>query len=857
MTLQDETLRLKFDNSYNGRLFAVQGDTGRTYNLQILSDMNNILDVSGMNLRLYIGTDKEVSYTDGEITSAEEGKFKVQVYNSQLKYPGLQKAQFVLTDKDGKKVGSKVFDLYVEEGLEVGPTLGKNILVDFETIDEALKLIRNYDKTLEEAKEVDLKLKVDIQEGTETREALSDCKKKALEIKDQLDTSKTDAGKTLQDLKTTKTESESLKTDLESENTKADKSIQALTEKTEAGNKTITGLDQSTNTAKTTKESLDISNTAALSTEKSLLETTSIANHTKESLETLKSQGDTLAVDLSSNITSGNFLKADLNKSIGAASTSKSNLDASIDKAVQTDSALKSTDTEARGTEELLRDLLAQIGATKGEVQQIIASGDLSKYVTDPKLQKALTNYAKLENGEVPVENLPTMGDGNAGIVPAKNGKFLSIFADELKDMPTDGPYIITKTPLQGGRIRLRPIQELPDGGTTGQVLKKTETGAEWKDEQDLSGYVKTSEAKTLIKKFVKEEAIQKTMTAVIDQSNSNPLTCITYENDARMMEKGSAEWDKFFGTKLVLFKGGKEVRELKDSELNGLKPEDGDVMVKFKRMGLNIKTVGDKIYVSMTNDPDDESFKYYAHTRGGERKEAFYLGAYLGYEEAGKLRSIKGHEPTGNKIIGDFRTIAQANGQGYDQLAFYQWTFIQAMFILKYGSLDSQTALGRGLTKNSTFLNTGGTNGKGIDFGTANGTDQMRFQYLEDLWGNKTQWCDGVQSGGNSDMTTATDNFSNDRTGYKSRPLGFSGNVYQYPKKIQGTSELGFIMKENGASQTTYYCDYQNVHGNSAFSAVVGGTRGYGNYAGAFCFDCQYPNSSSSSAFGARLMYL
>lgn len=314
MTLQDKTLKLKFDNSYNGRLFAVQGDTGRTYNLQILSDMDNVLDITGMALRLYIGNDKEVTYTDGEITQAGEGKFNVQVYNSQLKYPGLQKAQFVLTDTDGQKIGSKVFDLYVEEGLEVGPTLGKNILVDFETIDEALKLIRNYDKTLEEAKEVDLKLKVDIQEGTETREALVECKKKALEIKDRLETSKTDAGKALQDLKTTKAESESVKTDLESENIKTEKNIQTLTEKTEAGNETIAGLGQS------------------------------------------------------------------------------------IEKAVQTDAILKGTDTEAKGTEQLLRDLLGEIGVAKEEVQKIIASGDLSKYITDPKLQEALKAYATKED---------------------------------------------------------------------------------------------------------------------------------------------------------------------------------------------------------------------------------------------------------------------------------------------------------------------------------------------------------------------------------------------------------------------------------------------------------------------------
>ena len=369
--LQDDTIKLKFDNSYNGRLFAVQGDTGRTYNLQILSDLNNVLDVSGMKLRLYIGNDKEVSYADGEVTSPEEGKFKVQVYNSQLKYPGLQKAQFVLTDKDGQKVGSKVFDLYVEEGLETGQTLGKNVLVDFETIDEALKLIRNYDKTLEEAKEVDLKLKVDIQEGTETRQALVDCKKKALEIKGQLDTSTTDAGKTLQDLKTTKAESETLNADLSSENTKASDNIRTL-------------------------------------------------------------------------------------------STSKSNLDASIDKAVRTDAALKSTDTEAKGTEQLLRDLLGQIGVAKEEVQQIIASGDLSKYVTDPKLQEALTDYATKEDlsGYVQKDgSKATQSEAEAGI---DNSKYMTPQSTKqvIEKLTVDKQYFFDI--LMGESLVTRKANEWP-----------------------------------------------------------------------------------------------------------------------------------------------------------------------------------------------------------------------------------------------------------------------------------------------------------------------------------------------------------------------------------------------------------
>lgn len=367
------------------------------------------------------------------------------------------------------------------------------------------------------------------------------------------------------------------------------------------------------------------------------------------------------------------------------------------------------------------------------------------------------------------------------------------------------------------------------------------------------------TEVNELIDERVKEEARNprpKIMTAVIDQANSNPLTCITYEDDARMMEKGSADWDKFFGAKLVLFKDGKEVRDLQDSELNNLKPEDGDVMVKFRRMGLNIKTVGDKVYVSMTNDPDDENFKYYAHTRGTARREAFYLGAYLGYEENGKLRSIKDVMPTANKTIGASRTLAQANGRGYEQFAFYQLVFLQAMYVLKYGNLDSQTAIGKGLTGGSS-TNTGTTNGKGIDFGSTNATLQMRFQYLEDFYGNKCQWIDGVQSGGSSNMMTTTDNFNDERNDYKSYPLGFDGNTYNYTKKVQGTSELGFVIKESGASQTTYFCDYQNVYGNNIRVLFFGGNNSNNTNTGAFCLYCTYSTSNSSAIVGSRLMFL
>lgn len=374
----------------------------------------------------------------------------------------------------------------------------------------------------------------------------------------------------------------------------------------------------------------------------------------------------------------------------------------------------------------------------------------------------------------------------------------------------------------------------------------------------DLSGYAKTRDLKEYAKKSdLKPEVFNwKTMTAVIDQSNSNPLTCITYEDDAKTMEKGSADWDDFFKSQLVLFKDGKEVRDLKDEELNSLTEADGDVMVRFPRKGLNIKTVGDKVYVSMTDNPDNADFKYYAHTRGEERREAFYLGAYLGYEKDGKLRSVTGQKPLENVSITDVRTKSQANGKGYEACGFYQLTFLQAMYVLKYGNLDSQTAIGQGLTSGgqSAKNTTGATNGKGIDFGTTSSSDQIRFQYIEDFYGNRFWAVDGVATDGSCNIFTATDNFNNSRTGYmdtKTKGLDNGG----WLKKVFGTSELGFLGKEFSGSQSTYYSDYSNTRSN--YFLFFGSNAYNGADAGAFSCDLCYGASERRWNLGGRLMFL
>ena len=358
---------------------------------------------------------------------------------------------------------------------------------------------------------------------------------------------------------------------------------------------------------------------------------------------------------------------------------------------------------------------------------------------------------------------------------------------------------------------------------------------------------------------------LPRTMTVVIDQSNSNPETCITYADDAVGMTAGSSEWDDFFGHYPCLFKDGVEVGRLNPNDFT--KFEDGtsaditsgnagDVMIAFPKLGYKISTSGDIVTVSMTENPNAEGYCYLAHTRGTTVKDKFYLGAYKGYVTSSKLRSLSGKTPTVDTTIGNFRTQAQANGSGYDQSAFYQLVFRQCMYLLKYKNLDSQTAVGQGYVNGSSAISTGGTNTKGMDYGTTSQTQQMKLFGLEDFWGNVWEFIDGIYSDSSYNILTATENFNDTGSGYTNRgSSGFSSNTGGWTSKVQGTSEKGFVLKEASGSETTYYSDYAYVYASRL--ACFGGNGSNRAVAGAFLLYVDISASTSISRFSARLMYL
>lgn len=355
-------------------------------------------------------------------------------------------------------------------------------------------------------------------------------------------------------------------------------------------------------------------------------------------------------------------------------------------------------------------------------------------------------------------------------------------------------------------------------------------------------------------------------MTVNVDLSNSNPETSVTYADDAVGMIAKSDSWDEFFGHYPVLLKNGVEVGKLKTTDFSKFEDgsaaditsgDAGDVMIAFPRRGLKISTVGTTLKVSMTDHPDDPDFKYYAHERGSARREVFYLGAYKGYLTSSpiRLRSLSGKTPNTNIVFDVYRVRAQANGKGYEESGFYQLTFRQAMYLLKYKNLNSQVALGKGYTKGGGVQATGVTNTKGMDYGSTSDPDRIKLFGLEDFFGNLGEAIDGVVSDSTRNILTATDNFNGTGDGYVNQGQGATADIHGFLRKPQGTTETGFLAKDVGGSETTYFCDYAYLKASSVVS--FGSFANGDTKAGVFHSDFYMTHSSGSNYLGGRLMYL
>lgn len=359
-----------------------------------------------------------------------------------------------------------------------------------------------------------------------------------------------------------------------------------------------------------------------------------------------------------------------------------------------------------------------------------------------------------------------------------------------------------------------------------------------------------------------------KVMTVNIDLNNSNPVTCGSYADDAVNMESGKTEsaitkWKEFFKYKPCLFKDGKVIGYLNPNDYT--KFEDGssadimtgnagDVMIEFPRRGLRISKTNKILTVSMTDNPDDSDFKYYAHQRGTKQKDYFYLGAYLAStNNTNKVRSLSGMTVESDITFDTFVKYAKNNGTNYGIICFYQWVYIQAMYLLQFGGhLNSQAEMGSGpfgYHEKTGTLNTAGL--FGID------KSAVKIFGVEDVWSNYTQALNNAYTPSGYLKTTTDDTITS--TSKYDIDAGYFGKSSTPSSKFitdcYGTSEGGFVGIYSGynGSSSTYFCD-ENQFAMDAYP-LVGGYGYLGDSRGIFYFVSIVRGTYTT--FSTRLQYL
>lgn len=417
----EHKLKLKFDDSFNGILFATQGDTARVFIVELCDEDDKIIDPNNYKLAFFVAQKDEVTKVDASI---ESNKFVIRCVNTQFKYAGKAKAQFVLYNQEDKKLASQIFELNIEESIENGATVGVNVLVDFEDIKKAKELLEKQKDMLDEGKIVNKELETSIGEGRKVSKELKESTSTGQNINTSLIDTTTKANEAYTKLEESRGSADTLNSDLKANIAQ--------------GNKTNANLQASISTAKNTQSTLQEKTAQGIDTSTKLgksiktgQDVVSKINTADKNLTTSMTNASTTKTNLDTSIENAKAAKTNLDASIDKANTTTTKLDESTSKGNATDTKLKDTDTKASTSISTLQDLLNQSTTTEQNLKDIIASGNLDKYVTEPKLQEALSKIKTIKK-EV-VEALPATGqDDVIYLVKDAKGKANNVYLEYL-----------------------------------------------------------------------------------------------------------------------------------------------------------------------------------------------------------------------------------------------------------------------------------------------------------------------------------------------------------------------------------------------------------------------------------------
>ena len=313
----------------------------------------------------------------------------------------------------------------------------------------------------------------------------------------------------------------------------------------------------------------------------------------------------------------------------------------------------------------------------------------------------------------------------------------------------------------------------------------------------------------------------------------------------------GSSPFDSFLpwsGMKECNLDYDGSVKAWKDD--SGFSRTDPYVMVWIPEFYFATKTNGTKKYFYIADGPVSGMKK---HPGSGK-----FIGRYVMDNNCG---STTGGAPLVNETRADARLSATVGGdKGGSKWHMYDFATYCAiiwLYIVEFADWNCQSKIGPGRTEQSEKSNNGRTDKMVYHTGkeSTGNTPSVQYRWIENLWGNVSQWVDGFNANGTTAYyCTDPSKYADDvATGYTK--IGNLPKVSGYIKDLTVLDNGLFIPKSNGGSDTTYIPDIVASNTDGKYGLMVGGCYGENNDAGLLYFNAANSGTDSFSTTSARLM--
>lgn len=276
----------------------------------------------------------------------------------------------------------------------------------------------------------------------------------------------------------------------------------------------------------------------------------------------------------------------------------------------------------------------------------------------------------------------------------------------------------------------------------------------------------------------------------------------------------------------------------------------EGDVFVKLPTFyyrgnddGANGSS-GDNVEIKFSKTPFEDSVEWDTNILIGA-----YEAYYDGYKH--KLQSRSGVKSSNRISQADFKSYAAERGNGYQLVDWQIHCVLGCLFYAMYGNTNSQAICGKGT--NPTTKTCGETDGLGMNDTKAetNGnTMSINFWGLENWWGNKEEYIEGIEGTSRNTVQILSPDPSSGRNFTWDSNSGY-GKHYRFGKYL----DLSNDVTERG-SDSTYYCDNNNGNASSSSQVVRRSSLCAYTSGGVSCARVYGGASYSDENIGSRLAF-